>query len=155
MVAIPTQTLVSAAYVCSSVWVVCVCLPVCSLLEAPVYSMALPKNTSGRIPNGIMGRGRVQNPRAAEGSPRLHWSPPLPFYFPTPPSFFSPLFNPGVPPLLTLSPPLSRVHLCPLLSIHLPSLSFFPPSANIVGNWNVCMCVTEGVTCDQAGTVAV
>lgn len=63
IVAIPTQTLVYAAYMCSfsaclfcGVWgFVCVFLCAIHPQRAPVYSVIL-QNTGGRIPNGIMGR---------------------------------------------------------------------------------------------------
>lgn len=92
-----------------------------SVLCGTLWTVWYSKNRiQWQNPKWDHGKGRVLNPRVAESSARLRWSSPLPFYFFTPPSF--PPFNPVVPPLLTLSLPLSCVYLCPPLSIYLPSL---------------------------------
>lgn len=146
----------SSPHVC---FLICVCVCFYMLFTPSLWELLVTVwySKSGRIPDGIMGRDAYGIPEWLKA--RLHWSPPLPFFFLTPPSFTP--FNPGVPPLLSLSPfpslSPSRPPSVPCSSlptlVHSFALSFFLPLM-CVGNRSVCMCVTEGVTCDQAGSVA-
>ena len=138
----------------------CVCVCFYMLFTPSIWELLVTVwySKSGRIPDGIMGRDVYGIPEWLKA--RLHWSPPLPFFFLTPPSFTP--FNPGVPPLLSLFLSLSfsvslLPSLCPVFVSAHPCPFICPLFFLLlmcVGNKSVCMCVTEGVTCDQAGSVA-
>lgn len=149
MVTIPTGLLLSAAYMSSAVNV---CLVICVsfyMLLVPscgelLGTVGYSRNTSGWIPNGIMGKDVYRIPKWQKAG--LHSSPPFPFYFLTPPSTFHSVLV-CLPPSFAL--PLSHIHLSPPLS-HSFALFFFPFLPNVLGKqrhlyvchggWNIWSC---------------
>lgn len=126
--------------ICVSFYILLV--PSCGELVGTVWYY---KNTSGRIPNGIMGRDVYRIPEWLKA--RLDFTGLLSLFT------FSPHLVPSIQSWcasLTLSLPLSRIHLSPPSSIHLPSFFSFLPMC--CWNKSVCMCVTESVTYDHAST---
>lgn len=153
MVTIPTGLLLSAAYMSSALnvcLVICVSFYMLLILSCGelLGTVGYSRNTSGWIPNGIMGKDVYRIAKWQKAG--LHSSPLFPFYFLTPPSTFHSILV-CLPPSFAL--PLSHIHLSPPSSIHLPS--FFLSLAMCWGNKGICMCVTEGGTYDHAGTVLV
>lgn len=112
MVAIPTQRLVSAAYMCSYEHVfcfVCVCVWLIVSLREHLCTLWYSKSPGGKIPNGIMGKDARRIPEclksplgSVHSSPPLHFTPHQAF---TPPHLilvcliYLPSFCPSVPSL--------------------------------------------------------
>lgn len=112
---------------------VCLCVSLCdSSSESSCVQCDTPKH-GWQNPKWDHGKGRAQNPRATEGTARLHSSPPLLFTF-TPHPAFPRLILVYLPylPFFSSCPTFISAHPWPLTA--LPLHPFFFSLANVLGS---------------------